>query len=189
MRTLVPPDHPALHQKAQPIPREKIGSAEIRGLIADMKAILAAERLGVAIAAPQVGEPLALFVVAGKVFEAPAEEADDGGSDAAPEPAEPMRPDAVFINPEILKLSRRRQDMHEGCLTLPGLWGMVPRAERVRLRYLDEHGGEQVRGAGGLLAHVFQHETDHLEGILYVEKAHDLYEEHPDDTAHDDALA
>lgn len=170
---IVPQENEALHKKARLVKSEEIGGAYLSKLIADMKTILSSERLGVAIAAPQVGEDVALFVVSGKVFDA--REGKERDDETPPE-----NPDQVFINPGIIKYSKKKQDMHEGCLTLPGLWGMVPRAERVRMRYIDENGEEKERGASGLLGHVFQHEVDHLDGILYTEKAHDMYEDGDD---------
>jgi peptide deformylase len=171
-RVIVPIDHPALRAHAREIGPEEIATPYIQDLIADMKALLARERLGVAIAAPQVGEAVQLFVVSGKVFLGPAK--DDEEKEV---PAEQIPPDQVFINPKILKLSQKKEDMHEGCLTLPGIWGMVPRSIRARISAYDENGTPFTRGASGLLAHVFQHEIDHLEGIIYTDKAHDTYED------------
>ena len=165
---LVSPEHPALREKARPLTQEEIGSTYVRQLIADMREILSGEKLGVAIAAPQVGEAVQLFVVSGKVFL-------DAEGETEAEAAIPE--DTVYINPRITKYSRKREDLHEGCLTLPGWWGMVPRASQVRLAYTDTDGKEQERGASGLLAHIFQHECDHLHGVIYTDKAHDLYEE------------
>lgn len=160
---LVPNDHPALHRVSSPVPPDEVGSKHIQTLLADMKAILASQELGVAIAAPQVGESLRIFIVSGKALIKPAEE-NSGVSTDLPD-------DLVCINPELTRLSRKRQDLHEGCLSLPGWWGVVPRAERTTITALDEHGVPFTRGASGLLAHIFQHELDHLEGILYSEKA------------------
>lgn len=170
-RTIVSVDHPALRAHAREIAPDEIKSPYVQGLVSDMKALLAKERLGVAIAAPQVGEAVRLFVVSGKVF-APA--ADD---EAELSKVTTILPDQVFINPQILKLSQKKEDMHEGCLSLPGLWGEVSRSIRARISAYDEHGNMITRGASGLLAHVFQHEIDHLEGIIYTDKAHDMYEE------------
>ena len=170
-RTIVPIDHPALRAHAKEIAVDEINTPYVQDLIADMKALLAKERLGVAIAAPQVGEAVRLFIVSGKVF-LPAVE-----DDADPQPGTLIPPDQVFINPTILKLSQKKEDMHEGCLSLPGIWGEVPRSIRARISAYDEHGTPITRGASGLLAHVFQHEIDHLEGIIYIDKAHDMYED------------
>lgn len=166
-RALVAIDHPALRSQAREIAPENIATPHVQSLITDMKTILANERLGVAIAAPQVGEALQLFVVSGKVFIK---------GDPEEEGAE-IPEDQVFINPKILKRSQKKEDMHEGCLSLPGKWGLVPRSTRVRISAYNEKGEPTTRGASGLLAHIFQHEIDHLEGIIYTDKAHDMYEE------------
>jgi peptide deformylase len=79
--------------------------------------------------------------------------------------------DEVYINPSILKMSRGRKDKHEGCLSIRGQWGMVPRAEKATITAYDEHGKKFTRGASGFLAHIFQHETDHLNGVLYIDTA------------------
>jgi peptide deformylase len=176
-RAIVPIDHPALRMHAREIAPEEIATPYITELIGDMKQLLASERLGVAIAAPQVGEAVRLFVVSGKVFLNDEKDEEEVSEKDIP-------PDQVFINPVILKLSQKKADMHEGCLSLPGIWGLVPRSIRVRISATDEHGKQVTRGTSGLLAHVFQHEIDHLDGIIYTDKAHDTYEEEMDpDTA------
>src|SRR4051812_27474848 len=98
MRTIIPAEqNPALREIAHEIPVKDIGSAHVQKLIADMKSLMAKEKFGVAIAASQVGEPVALFVVSGKALSLRAEkiEADDESEDAEPEPF----PDQVYINP------------------------------------------------------------------------------------------
>ena len=172
-RAIVPIEHLALRSHAREITHEEISSPYIMELIADMKQLLASERLGVAIAAPQVGEAVRLFVVSGKVFLNEEKDEEEVSEKDIP-------PDQVFINPVILKLSQKKADMHEGCLSLPGIWGLVPRSIRVRISAIDENGKPVTRGASGLLAHVFQHEIDHLDGIIYTDKAHDTYEEEMD---------
>lgn len=167
MRQLVPADHPALHRASLPVPAEEITNEHIRKLIREMKDVLAGTTHGVAIAAPQVGEALQIFVVRGNVLDGTIDDPD----------AESTMPDVAFINPEITNMSREKKEKHEGCLSLPGLWGHVPRAEKVTLRAYDESGKRIVRGASGLLAQVFQHEVDHLHGILYTERAAHTYEE------------
>jgi peptide deformylase len=177
MRTILPQEkNPTLRDKAQKIPVEDIGSPHIQQLIKEMKALLLKEKYGVALAAPQVSEPLRLFIVSGKALARDARNApDEPGSDDAPEP--PPLPDQVYINPELVKLSRQKQDKHEGCLSVRGKWGEVPRAEKATIRAYDENGKKIERGASGFLAHIFQHEMDHLDGVLYTDKATHVYEE------------
>ncbi|HTR19066.1 MAG TPA: peptide deformylase [Candidatus Paceibacterota bacterium] len=187
MRSILPQEtNPLLRQKAQDVPVPEITSKRIRGLVEDMKTLLAKEQYGVALAAPQVGEPLRLFIVSGRALARDARNARDEqeGGDATDEKVEkelPPLPDQVYINPELLKLSRGRKEKHEGCLSIRGKWGIVPRAEKATIRAYDEEGRPFTRGASGFLAHVFQHEMDHLEGILYTDKAKELYDEKPDE--------
>jgi len=146
-----------------------------------MKALLAKEEFGVALAAPQVGEPIRLFIVSGKALARGARNAPDElrNLEARSSKLEAV-PDQIYINPELLKISRTRKEKHEGCLSVRGLWGIVRRAEKATIRAYDESGGRFTRGASGFLAHIFQHEMDHLEGILYTDKAMKLYKENED---------
>lgn len=154
---------PVLRLKAKPIPKKDIGSPKLKALIFRMKKALAAEEFGVAIAAPQVGASIRLFVVAGKVF---VEEKEGKVGDALA--------DRVYINPEIIRVSRKKADMSEGCLSVRGQYGTVRRHEKVSLKALNEKGEAILLNASGLLGHVFQHECDHLDGVLYVDKAENL---------------
>lgn len=191
MRSIIPLEqNPALRENAQAIPKEEILSERIQNLIEEMRELLSKEKFGVALAAPQVGESLRLFIVSGRALARDAEpgvETSANDSEASGAKPVPPLPDQVYINPEIQKMSRGRKDKHEGCLSIRGQWGMVPRAEKATIRALDERGRAFTRGASGFLAHVFQHEMDHLEGILYIDKASEIYEEDPEDTdAHDE---
>lgn len=185
MRDIIPKDeNPLLRQKAEPLAACEIASKKTQDLLQEMKSLLAKEPYGVALAAPQVGEPIRLFIVAGKALardshsneEDMLEEEEIESEEAA------ALPDQVYINPELIKISRKKTDKHEGCLSVRGKWGIVPRAEKATIRAYDEEGREFVRGASGFLAHVFQHEMDHLEGILYIDKATELYDDKPDET-------
>jgi len=180
MREILPSEaNPALRSVSKEVPSADIGSAHLTKFIAELKALLAKEEFGVALAAVQVGEPVRLFIVSGKALARGARNAPDEkkktvvSSVAADEPST----DQVFINPRLLKLSRGRKNKHEGCLSVRGKWGEVPRAEKATLRYIDETGKAHERGAAGFLAHIFQHEMDHLEGVLYTDKAVELYDD------------
>lgn len=179
MRTILPEQkNPALRKDAERILLSEIKSGRIQNLIKEMKDLLAKEKFGVALAAPQVGESLRLFIVSGRAL-------SRGGRNAPNEPKnlEPRSskleavPDQVYINPELIKLSRSRKEKHEGCLSVRGLWGIVRRAEKATIRAYDENGARFTRGTSGFLAHIFQHEMDHLEGILYTDKASTVYNE------------
>ena len=175
MRSILPAQkNPVLGKKAREIPIPEIKGKSLQNLIREMKTLLAKEEFGVALAAPQVGESVRLFIVSGRALARDSRNAPD-----EPEKKEEVLalPDQIYINPELLKVSRAKKEKHEGCLSLRGKWGTVPRAEKVTLRAYDEHGARITRGASGFLAHVFQHELDHLEGILYTDKATHVYDE------------
>lgn len=185
MRTILPAErNPALRQIARGIPLADIKSSRIRGLISDMKELLSREEFGVALAASQVGEPLSLFIVSGRALlrqardELPAHKKSDY-EEEVPLTGLPRTEsrDQVYINPVILKMSRGKKERHEGCLSIRGFWGEVPRAEKATIAAYDEEGRKFTRGASGFLAHIFQHEMDHLEGILYTDKTNKIYEE------------
>ena len=186
MRTILPEEkNPVLRQKANDVPVADIKGKAIQKLIAEMKALLAKEEYGVALAAPQVGVPLKLFVISGKALARDSRNAPDVPAEALAKAGErekqgPPVPDQIYINPELLKISRAKSPKHEGCLSIRGKWGTVPRAEKATIRAYDEHGTRITRGASGFLAHIFQHELDHLEGILYTDKATHVYDEETD---------
>jgi peptide deformylase len=181
MRTILPEaKNPALREYARDIPPEEITSPHIRELISDMKALLSKEKHGVALAASQLGEPLKLFIVSGKALAKSAADDKDAPALLGPSRRSEAEADQVYINPAILKTSRLKKDKHEGCLSIRGKWGMVPRAEKATIRAYDENGTLFTRGGSGFLAHVFQHEMDHLNGILYIDKATEIYDEDPE---------
>ena len=161
-------NEPVLRAKAKPVAKKDITSPKLAKLIARMKKVLAKEAFGVAIAAPQVGESLRIFVISGKVF---AEDTPEG------QEKKPTPPDRVFINPELTRLSRKKVEMSEGCLSVRGKYGIVMRHEKASLKALDENGKVITYHGAGLVGHIFQHECDHLDGILYVDKAVRLEED------------
>ena len=167
--TIVQEGDPVLRQKALAVPKKDIGSPALAKVIKKMHAALAPEKYGVAIAAPQVGVSLRLFVVAGRVFKEEEEPAEQEAHKKAP-------PNRVYINPEITRASRRKLEESEGCLSVRSIYGTVMRHEKVTLNYTDESGKPQTVNATGLLGHIFQHEVDHLNGILFIDKAKDLHE-------------
>jgi peptide deformylase len=148
-------DAPVLRLKAQPLSPHEITSEKVEAILAKMKKALYQEDDGVAIAAPQVGESLRIFVLRGGI-------------------SKRFPADEVFINPEIVKKGRKTHKAEEGCLSVRWLYGEVERAERVTLRARDERGDLRTVGASGLLAQIFQHECDHLDGVLFIDKAENL---------------
>ena len=148
---------PCLHTRADEVAINEIDSPEVQKIITDMKLALAGEPDGVAIAAPQIGISKRIFVVAGFVF----------GEDEA---------SVAFINPTIVKASKKTELMDEGCLSVRYWYGDVKRHLNVTIEAYMDDGQKVQRGAGGLLAHIFQHEIDHLDGILFVDKAEHIKE-------------
>lgn len=133
--------HPVLIRPADPV--ENPTAPEIRRLVADMAETMA-DAQGLGLAAPQVHVPLRLFVWRG------------GAGNVI-----------ALINPGIEPASEETEDGWEGCLSIPGLRGCVPRAARIRFRGLDIEGKAVQGEAAGLAARVIQHEADHLDGVLY----------------------
>lgn len=153
-----------LRQKALTVPHLDITSAKIADVIARMKTAMLSQKDGIAIAAPQIGELLRIFLVNGDLLKlADKTYKGDGG-------------DLIFINPEITKRSRDKKEVEEGCLSVRWLYGKVRRCTRMTISAYNEKGEKIVRGASGLLAQVFQHEIDHLEGVLFIDKAREIWE-------------
>lgn len=150
-----------LKKPSREIPKELFGTAKLKDMLKRMSATLRTTTHGVAIAGPQIGLPYRIFVVRGFVLEN--KERSDEDEDRA------------FINPKIVKISRKKEMMDEACLSVPGYHGTIKRALQATVRAYDEEGIRFLRGGSGLLAQIFQHETDHLEGILYVDKAEKVF--------------
>lgn len=178
--TIVQEGDPVLRQKAESLSEKDIQSRKLKTLIKRMREALAKEKYGVAIAAPQVGEPLRLFVIAGRVFkeEEEKESTEHGDEGAVPE-------DKVFINPKLVRLSRKKEEMREGCLSVRGKYGTVLRHVKATVEAVDETGKPFTYHGSGLVGHIFQHECDHLEGILYTDKATQIEEDDWENVAQD----
>lgn len=145
-----------LRQEARAV-TEKLPSVKISKIISAMREALAAVEDGVALAAPQIGVSLRLFVVSPKALGQP----PDGQT-------------FVFINPRIVKSSRRQVELVEGCLSVRQVYGRIKRHEKVTIQALDEQGRRFTRHTAGLLAQIVQHEIDHLDGALFIDRAYDL---------------
>ena len=135
-----------------------------------MVALLGESENGVGLAAPQIGASKAVFIVLKSIID-PQKSA---GQKEGETKKLALNDILIFINPAIIKQSRKKESMHEGCLSVPGIFGNIRRSRQVTLKALDESGKEIIRGAGGLLAQVFQHECDHLNGKLFIDNATDL---------------
>lgn len=151
--------HPVLRRKADPV--SDPAAPEIARLIVDMAETLA-DIGGAGLAAPQVHVPLRVVI-----FHVPPERATGGPDDQAQELT-------VLINPMIEPDGAAQELGWEGCLSVPGLKGAVPRFSRIRYRALSAKGGLIDRRAEGFHARVLQHECDHLDGILYPQRMTDM---------------
>ena len=151
--------HPVLREKCRDLTPEEIRSNGIRQLVADMRDTME-EYGGVGLAAPQVHEPVRIALVG---FEA-GEDRYDVDSD---------QPLLVLFNARVQVLDPTLSGFWEGCLSVPDLRGFVERPSRIRVEYLDEQAEPRELEAEGFLATVCQHELDHLDGVLYVDKIAD----------------
>ena len=152
--------HPVLAQPAAVV--EDQTAPEIYRLVADMIETMA-DAPGIGLAAPQVHVPLRVVV-----FRVPADRDEDADAETEDVPL------TVLINPEIEPLGEDMESAIEGCLSLPGMAGMVPRHTRIRYRATTPEGAALERIAEGYHARVVQHECDHLDGILYPLRMVDL---------------
>ncbi len=164
MKAIVQEGEPVLRKTAKVVGDEFFGSEKLARLLKDMEEALDKEEDGVALAAPQIGESLRIFIVRKDRTIAPPKEG------AWPAEVE------VYINPEIIKRSRKKQQADEGCLSVRGMYGKTKRHERATIRAHRPDGSRFERGAGGLLAQIFEHEVDHLNGILFIDHATHLIE-------------
>jgi len=161
--TIVELGNPTLRQIAQPI--EDVKSDRIQHLI-DNLLITVKESNGVGIAAPQVGEPVRLFIVASRPN--------------LRYPNAPMMEPTAMINPRILAHSKETEKGWEGCLSVPGIRGLVPRYKTIDIEYIGRDGKPQQQTLTDFVARIFQHELDHLDGKVFldrVETTHDLMTE------------
>ncbi|MCC7257886.1 MAG: peptide deformylase [Gammaproteobacteria bacterium] len=151
--------HPVLRQVARPLSAAEIGSERVRQLLADMVDTLH-DYGGIGLAAPQVGESLRLAII--EIAGGPTRYGD-----LAPMPL------TVFVNPRVEVLDPATTGCWEGCLSVPGLRGFVERPRHVRIDCLDGAGTPATLELRGFAATVFQHEFDHLDGRLYVDRIAD----------------
>lgn len=175
MKKIVQKEDRVLHQATKDLLVSEINTPKIQKILKEMSASLKSQDDGVAIAAPQIGYSLSIFVVSGKIFHK--DFSKETGLASVPDKDIP--PDLVFINPKISKLSRDKEWLPEGCLSVRWLYGKTYRSRKVVITAYNEKGKKFERGASGLLAQIFQHETDHLKGILFIDHAKDIVEEMP----------
>ena len=157
VREVVAIGDPVLRQRARELSGDEIASPEIQALIDDLIETKRATHVA-GIAANQVGEAVRVAIV----------EVEEGNPRY---PYKPPVPLTVIVNPTIEPLGEGSVEINEGCLSLPDLRGSLERHLAIRVRYLDRHGEEHEEIRGGLTAGTFQHEVDHLDGILFVDRA------------------
>jgi peptide deformylase len=185
MSNIVQRENKVLRQVAKEVPKEDIGKPKIKKVLKEMAIALASQEDGVAIAAPQIGSPLRIFLVSGKIFKKDfmKDRTERLSGEKSINNIEAKEKEdikhLVFINPKISKLSKEQKWVPEGCLSVRWLYGQTHRSIKATIEALDENGKKFTRGASGLLAQIFQHETDHLNGILFIDHAKDIKEEKP----------
>jgi len=163
-------DNPILRQKAKIVSAKEQKTPRFKKIIRDMKTALDGEDDGVAIAAPQIGVPLRVFVISPKVFDIVSSKTEKAGiKKVAPK-------HIICINPSVVKSSKEKMIVEEGCLSVRYLYGDVKRASKIKIRATDERGKNFEIGGSGLLAQIFQHEIDHLDGILFTDKATNIHD-------------
>ena len=149
---------PRLRQRSAEVAASLFGGVELRALIEDLRDTMAA-RDGAGLAAPQIGVPLRVVIF---------------GITSNPRyPEAPPIPETVLINPVLTPLGAATQLGWEGCLSVPGLRGQVQRHQRLQLAWRDAGGGQHTQVVEGFHARVVQHECDHLDGLLFVDRLHD----------------
>ena len=154
--------HPVLRAKARALDRAEIRSAAIQKLIDDMIETMH-EYHGVGLAAPQIHHSVRLFVAA-------LDHASRGDGEDENEDGEGESDPIAIINPEITVVGSEVVEDWEGCLSIPDIRGRVPRAREIKLRGYDRKGDRLELRAQGFAARVIQHETDHLDGVLFFDR-------------------
>ncbi|MCB1043071.1 MAG: peptide deformylase [Acidobacteria bacterium] len=154
--------HPLLRQRARKVSDSEIHSPEMKKLIEDMVDTMHAHD-GVGLAAPQVGASIRMAIIE---LDPENDRYTYGGETRL----------GVYFNPEIEVLDETPQSFWEGCLSVPGLRGRVTRPRQVRVHYTNLEGERCVLEAEDFLATVFQHEFDHLDGVLYVDRLEDTHQ-------------
>lgn len=160
IRTILHVGNPLLRERSREVSRDELASPEIQTLIDDLIDTMRAAN-GAGIAAPQVGELVRIATI--EVTHNPRY------------PYKPPIPLTVVVNPEITFLDDELVEINEGCLSVPNMRGNVMRHVNIRVRYLDRHGDEHDEIKRGLTAGTFQHELDHLDGVLFLDRVHDTH--------------
>jgi peptide deformylase len=151
-----------LRHDAKEVLKSEFGNEELKKILNDMGEAMEKEKDGVAIAAPQIGISKKIFLVKEIAYDA-----NNKKSKWKP---------LVFINPKIIKAGKKMEEVEEGCLSVRPLYGTTIRHANVTIEAQDFTGNKFTFGASGLIAQIFQHECDHLEGILFIDHAENIQE-------------
>lgn len=157
IKTVLRMGHPILKKRAEPV--TEFNTPALDGLLADMFDTMAAQN-GAGLAAPQIGvsQRVVIFSV----------------RDNPRYPDVETVPETILINPRLEFIGGKMSEDWEGCLSIPGMRGLVPRYEEIIYRGFDQHGQEFERHVSGFHARVVQHEVDHLDGVLYPQRIRDM---------------
>jgi peptide deformylase len=165
-RTIIQTGNPILRDQARPLSHEEVRSKYIQELIDEMRETMRAAP-GVGLAAPQIGESLQLVVI-----EDPAELQSTLTEEQLIERGRVPVPFHVLVNPQLTVATEERKEFFEGCLSVAGFSALTERHTVVRINALDHNGNEFSRTASGWYARILQHEIDHLNGVLYIDRMH-----------------
>ncbi len=187
MKKILQSHEKVLRKISKNVKLKEIKTPKIQKILKEMSASLNNEYDGVAIAAPQIGYLLRIFIVSGKIFnedlmkniKVPTSEGVGVPTSDEDQSVGKKIKNLIFINPKISKLSREKIWIPEGCLSVRWLYGQTKRSKKALITAYNEKGKKFSRGASGLLAQIFQHETDHLDGILFIDHAKEIKEELP----------
>ena len=155
-------ENSVLRHEAKDVHKNEFGTPELKKILDDMKEAMEKENDGVAIAAPQIGISKKIFIVKEKAY-------DVNNKDSKWKPL-------VFINPKIIKASKKMVEVEEGCLSVRPLYGTTIRHANITIEAYDFSGTKFTFGGSNLIAQIFQHEYDHLEGILFIDHAENIQE-------------
>lgn len=148
-----------LRLEAKLVKKDEFGTPYLKEVIQAMQTALAKESDGVALAAPQIALPLRIFVISPEAY-------TEGAK---------WKP-LVFINPSITKISKKSATVQEGCLSVRWIYGKTTRSLSATVEAYDVEGNKFSYGGTGLIAHIFQHEIDHLDGVLFIDHGFDFEE-------------
>lgn len=158
------PHNTSLHERCRDVAPEELQTKEMKELIADMIHTMYKDD-GVGIAAPQAGKNIRLAIIAkGALTQT------DGDVPF------PTKKDLVIVNPTYTPLNANMAEEEEGCLSVPGVWGSTPRHTKILAQFFTLDGEQHKCVITDFFARVFQHETDHLDGVLFIDRARETHE-------------